>query len=71
MLQWNTGLTTNAEISIGCQGVELIQKIFLHPIVVCISTASLTPKWVSVRVARKGALNIDMGRYGDSNNGFV
>ena len=33
-------------------------------------TASLKPKWVSVKVPRKGALNIEMGRYGDSKNGF-
>ena len=33
-------------------------------------TASLKPKSVSVKVPRKGALNIDMGRYGDSKNGF-
>ena len=33
-------------------------------------TASLEPKWVSVKVPRKGALNIDMGRYGDSKTGF-
>ncbi len=33
-------------------------------------TASLKPKWVSVKVPRKGALHIEMGRYGDSKNGF-
>ena len=35
-----------------------------------IYTASLKHKWVSGKVPRKGALNIDMGRYGDSKNGF-
>ncbi len=34
------------------------------------NTASLKPKWVSVKVPRKGALNIEMGRYGDSKTGF-
>ena len=33
-------------------------------------TASLKPKWVLVKVPRKGALNIEMGRYGDSKNSF-
>ena len=35
-----------------------------------LNTASLKPKWVSVKVPRKGALNIEIGRYGDSKNGF-
>ncbi len=35
-----------------------------------IYTASLKPKWVSVKVPRKGALNIEMGRYGDYKTGF-
>ncbi len=34
------------------------------------NTASLKTKWVLVKVPRKGALNIQMGRDGDSKNGF-
>ncbi len=33
-------------------------------------TASLKPKWVLVKVPRKGTLDIEIGRYGDSENGF-
>ena len=33
-------------------------------------TASLKPKRVSVKVPRKGASNIEMGRYKDSKNSF-
>ncbi len=35
-----------------------------------IYTATLKPKWVLVKVPRKGALNIEMGKFGDSKNGF-
>ncbi len=44
--------------------------ITFHLIKVFLCTASLKPKSVSVKVPRKGALNIDKGRYGDSKNGF-
>ena len=39
-------------------------------IIVFVNTASLKPKWVLVKVPRKGVLEIEMGRYEDSKNIF-
>ncbi len=48
------------------ESVALVSRLLLF----ILHTASLKPKWVSVKVPRRGALNIEMWRYGDSKTGF-
>ena len=52
------------------QSTQQVSNENTLPLIQGVYTASLKPKWVLVKVPRKGALDIEMGRYGDSKNGF-